>query len=514
MKQFSAHYVWCFTIILYIISSGCGTNSDSILPYSETNVDSVWTPITGLSYEPDIFWLKAEACSSMRLGGFYGSGMLLRFPNQVIWESAQWKESDSDVAWLEGVFADGGYLFGQFLDHRDLVLSRYDSNGQGIILWSKYQTVWDAGLFGIREVYQFEALSDGSIIIIIRNNSFLDNEYSSVTKYSQDGVIQWESMIGPRYATEYWGQIPPLEFEEGIIAFTTRAGLELLDAQGVGLGIIDSIIPYGGGNTANLLADGGYIVLEIVHGLHNEDEPDHLSVTRLSRDAQLNWEIELTTPMAWRSGRSAYVTPARVMEVSSDLYAVLITNPLVPGASPGGNTTFGIDNPQSPGVGVALIDSTGQLLWERTAFGERYSSVGISISDGLYLYGLNSTGSCLWTQPVSMDGVLGTSRMCIHSNGARMQICADIANGDVIGCGTAPIIGSASEKGVYVCKVNRDAEVVWERVFDLGDSETVVDIVELDSGVIAVTGLVCQGYSSSRDVYVLFLNEDGNLQSN
>ena len=518
------------TIASFLLSIGCGTSSSaetaghSTPLYIEMTPENVWMPVSGVSDGTEI-WVGAEPCSSLHLwysepyrtdsrghAVNHHGNLLLRYPGIVLWQEDHHQMDYLNITWFEGVFRDGGYLIGEFIENKDVVISKCDSEGNQYILWSEYRdTGWGEYAMGVQEKLQVDPLADGGVLVVTSEEQGHSNR---VRRFIEDGTIRWETLVNESsYPAEYYGHPAPLEFNEGVIGYTTQTGLVLLDSNGVELGVIDSILPYGY-NTSKQLSDGSYLILNHMYGQWGEDEPTLLSVIKISGTAQLEWETELETPMTIRTWVSSSREPSvEAVEVSPELCAILITNPVIPGSSPRFDASSqGIVSSQSPGVALAMIDDSGQLLSETTSFGGRYSSAGISMSEVMFLFGLNTDGSCLWTQQVSMDGVLGMCRMCRHSVGASLQECIDLTSGEVIGYGTAPISNSTHDSGVYVCKVSSDARVMWERVFDLGSSETVTAVVELDNGVIAVTGLVRQGFSADRNIYVLLLDSDGNPQ--
>ncbi|MBC7320760.1 PQQ-like beta-propeller repeat protein [bacterium] len=164
---------------------------------------------------------------------------------------------------------------------------------------------------------------------------------------------------------------------------------------------------------------------------------------------------------------------------------------------------------------VLKINETGDILWERH-FGKEgyeYGKAIITTLDGnfviigdidygeentvedAYIIKIDTSGNLLWEKTFGGKGC---------EQVFSVQQTSD--NGCIICGGTTSF---SEDFNIYILKLDKDGEVIWERSFGTEEEEMGMSVLSLTNDNFLV--LAYRGPEESRDIYLLKLDRDGNI---
>ena len=181
----------------------------------------------------------------------------------------------------------------------------------------------------------------------------------------------------------------------------------------------------------------------------------------------------------------------------------------------GGTTSFGAGEKN---VYIIKLDAYGNKIWEKTfgGSGEAYSiqqtkdggyivagwtepfgAGGRNRKWNVYIIKLDENGNKIWEKTFG-----GRS----HAEAYSIQQTTD---GGYIVAGWTYSLG-AGEKNVYIVKLNKNGNKVWEKTFGGWSNDVAYSIQQTKDGGYIVAGWTESFGAGGRDVYIIKLDEDGN----
>jgi len=168
-------------------------------------------------------------------------------------------------------------------------------------------------------------------------------------------------------------------------------------------------------------------------------------------------------------------------------------------------------------VRVAKLNKRGDLVWDKTFGGSENDEARsiIQTDDGGYAVAgftvLEDTGDRdVWVIKLDKDGnkvwdktLGGTSEDWANS------IIQD-KNGNYIVAGWTKSIG-AGKTDVWIVKLDKRGDLVWDKTFGGSENDEAHSIIQTDDGGYAVAGWTKSKGTGNSDVWVIKLDENGNL---
>ena len=168
---------------------------------------------------------------------------------------------------------------------------------------------------------------------------------------------------------------------------------------------------------------------------------------------------------------------------------------------------------------IIKLDENGNILWDRTFGGKRYDVMTSLIqtdddyyvlngfftnqkkSKDLWVVKLDNKGNNIWDKTFSSKKVFITDPASIINTSDN----------------TYTLTGSSwpedSKKvDVLLMKLNKQGEIIWDKTFDGEDFKHAFDLIQTNDGGYAIAGYIWPIDEANRNIWVLKLDEQGNLE--
>jgi len=168
-------------------------------------------------------------------------------------------------------------------------------------------------------------------------------------------------------------------------------------------------------------------------------------------------------------------------------------------------------------VRVAKLNKRGNLVWDKTFGGSEndetrsivqtedggYVVAGFTVSEDtgdrdIWIIKLDKEGNKVWDRTFG-----GTSEDWANS-------IIQNKNGDYIVAGWTKSIG-VGKTDVWIIKLNKRGDLVWDKTFGGSENDEAHSIIQTNDGGYAVTGWTKSKGTGNADVWVIKLDENGNL---
>nr|MBN2276625.1 hypothetical protein [candidate division Zixibacteria bacterium] len=121
-----------------------------------------------------------------------------------------------------------------------------------------------------------------------------------------------------------------------------------------------------------------------------------------------------------------------------------------------------------------------------------------AVDNDIYLLGVDPAGELIWQRNYGGGG---------SDDAAKIIISRD-HNLVVVGSSSSTPDGQSD---IYLFKVNREGELIWDRMLGGHDYEDGSDVIELPDGGLAVIGTTRSYGAGNTDIYLARLNKDGEI---
>jgi hypothetical protein len=178
---------------------------------------------------------------------------------------------------------------------------------------------------------------------------------------------------------------------------------------------------------------------------------------------------------------------------------------------------------EAPTVGredvlVLRLDAVGELLWERTLGGEgrdRAWSATLATDGGVVIAAESESaeraGRDAYLVRMSDDGDVQWTLAVEAAGDQRVYHVARTTDGAFVSTGTTAATGETN-RDVYVVRVTGDGDLEWSRSFGGEPDDVGHGVVGLADGDVLVTGYGGTYSDGDREVYLLRLGATGNLR--
>jgi len=241
-------------------------------------------------------------------------------------------------------------------------------------------------------------------------------------------------------------------------------------------------------------SDGGYAIAGYTESFGAGE--DDVYVVKLDANGNLQWTKTIGGP-----GNEA---GASLIQTSDGGYAIA-----------GYTKSFGAGEDD---VYVVKLDANGNLQWTKTIGGkkrDRGSSL-IQTSDGgyaiagstgsfgagetdVYVVKLDAKGNLQWTKTIGGENIYSGSSLIQTSDGGYAI------------AGTTQSFG-AGEADVYVVKLDANGNLQWTKAIGGPSNDESHSLIQTSDGGYAIAGYTYSFSAGGRDVYVIKLDANGNLQ--
>ena len=169
-------------------------------------------------------------------------------------------------------------------------------------------------------------------------------------------------------------------------------------------------------------------------------------------------------------------------------------------------------------VYVAKLNKRGNLIWDKTFGGSDYDEArsiiqtddgsytiaGFTISEDtgdrdVWVIKLDKEGNKIWDKTLG-----GTSEDWANS-------IIQTNNGDYMVAGWTKSMG-AGKTDVWIIKLNKKGDLVWDKTFGGSEDDEAHSIIQTEDGGYAVVSWTESKGAGNSDVWVIKLDENGNLQ--
>jgi len=240
-------------------------------------------------------------------------------------------------------------------------------------------------------------------------------------------------------------------------------------------------------------SDGGYIV---AGGIGPFGGPDRdVYILKIDENGESIWE---------KTFGESYYDEAYFIQQTTD----------------GGYIVAGVTNSFGAGNGdvyILKLDEDGNLVWQKT-FGGEDNDGAVSIqqtSDGGYIVAgwTNSFGAGyfdVYIVKLDEDGNLVWQKTFGGSGVDVAYSIQQTSDGGYIVAGWTDSFG-AGGKDVYILKLDADGNLIWQKTFGGSSDDYALSIQQTSDGGYIVAGFTDSFGAGYFDVYIVKLDEDGNL---
>ncbi len=242
--------------------------------------------------------------------------------------------------------------------------------------------------------------------------------------------------------------------------------------------------------------DGGYIFTGITYSYSKYAGFGDLWIVKVDKDGNQMWQTNIGNP-ASDEGED-------VIQATDGNYVL----------------TGWTDYLGEAGGGVYLwlmkVDRDGNKLWERTfggGSGEAGYSLIESVDGGYVICGVTSSygagGRDVWLIKVDRDGNKLWDRTFGGEGDDIGYSLIESGDGGYVICGVTSSYG-AGGKDVWLIKVDRDGNKLWERTFGGGSDDVGRSLIESGDGGYIICGVTSSYGAGGRDVWLIKVDRDGN----
>ncbi|WP_084593893.1 hypothetical protein, partial [Palaeococcus ferrophilus] len=166
---------------------------------------------------------------------------------------------------------------------------------------------------------------------------------------------------------------------------------------------------------------------------------------------------------------------------------------------------------------VLRLDENGSVKWQRTYGGSNYDearAVAIAPNGDIivvgYTYSFDVGNGDVWVLRLDENGNIKWQKTYGEFPIDRGYAVAIASNGDIIVAGYAP--GASGD--VWVLRLDENGSVKWQKTYGGSDVDGAYTVAIADNGDIIVAGYygATDSYGSGGDVWVLRLDENGNVK--
>jgi len=166
---------------------------------------------------------------------------------------------------------------------------------------------------------------------------------------------------------------------------------------------------------------------------------------------------------------------------------------------------------------VVKLNKRGDLVWDKTFGGSDYDDARsiIQTDDGGYAVTgftvLEDTGDRdSWVIKLDKDGNKVWDKTLGGTSEDWANSIIQNKNGDYVVVGWTKSMG-AGKTDIWIVKLNKNGDLLWDKTFGGSENDEAHSVIQTDDGGYAVAGWTKSKGAGNSDVWVLKLDENGNL---
>jgi len=168
---------------------------------------------------------------------------------------------------------------------------------------------------------------------------------------------------------------------------------------------------------------------------------------------------------------------------------------------------------------VLRLDENGNIKWQKAYGGSSYENlhaVTVAPNGDIVVVGraesFGAGGDDFWVLRLDENGNIKWQKAYGGSSTDIAEAVAIADNGDIIVAGWTNSFG-AGDYDVWVLRLDENGNVKWQKAYGGSDSDGAIDVTIADNGDIIVAGWTYSfGVEGTDDIWILRLDENGNIK--